>query len=719
MRLALITHGLPPEATGGTEIHVDRLARRLAVGHEVLVLSREGDPARDDGQVRRFEAAGYSVASVSHTHRDLGSYRDAYLRPRLADVALAEIEAFAPDMVWIHHLAGHGLELGLRLAASSVPTALTLHDYWLMCPRGQLWDRKGRNCDGPPGCTSCLGAETRAGLYPLRRFVPAPLRRRASAWVAADEGELDRRWQIARRLLSGMEGISAPSAWVAGVFGRAGVDGITHLPLGVETDRFERRVRTRLGRVGFLGSLIPTKGADLVLDAAEALGELEWVVAGEPAAYHGDDRYAARLMERLRGHGVVQYLGGLNPDAVPAFLDRLDVLVVPSLWAENAPQVVAEARAAGVVVVASAIGGILEMIRDGEDGALFAAGDAPALIQTLKRLRDTPGLMERLSSAIPEPRSLQVEVEQAEVWLASLKPKPKGTSVTAVVLSRESRGDLELCLSSLNRQSHRLQRIVVVDAEPEPLEDLPTVDPPIEVLRCADNPGYAAGNNRGIDRAQERGCDWILIVNPDAYLAADALERLLAAASDRAGVVGPLVLDASDPTQVQSTGLEVSPASGRTRLRSHLTPRASLPDALSDPDAVAGCAMLVRADFLDRAGGLDSEYFLGFEDVELGLRAREWGYRVVFAPEALALHRGSRPSADRLYYGVRNHLRLAKTYWPKSPRRNLSIVALSLAHGLLRSRVSLPAALSALFAGIRDHARGRYGPRMEATRLSP
>ena len=69
-----------------------------------------------------------------------------------------------------------------------------------------------------------------------------------------------------------------------------------------------------------------------------------------------------------------------------AVLHDVDVLVVPSMWIENAPFIIREAFAAGVPVIASNLGGMAEMVKDGVDGLLFPPGDAVSLGGCLRRL---------------------------------------------------------------------------------------------------------------------------------------------------------------------------------------------------------------------------------------------------------------------------------------------------------------------------------------------
>jgi glycosyltransferase involved in cell wall biosynthesis len=99
--------------------------------------------------------------------------------------------------------------------------------------------------------------------------------------------------------------------------------------------------------------------------------------------------------------------GPLAHADVPRALADLDLLVVPSVWEENAPFVIREALSLGVPVVASDLGGMAEMVEHGRNGLLFPPGDARALARALRRLVDEPLLLDRLRAGIGPVRSLE------------------------------------------------------------------------------------------------------------------------------------------------------------------------------------------------------------------------------------------------------------------------------------------------------------------------
>lgn len=227
------------------------------------------------------------------------------------------------------------------------------------------------------------------------------------------------------------------------------------------------------------------------------------------------------------------------------------------------------------------------------------------------------------------------------------------------------------------------------------------------------NLGFAGGANAGLAAALSAGADAVLFVNDDATLARDALGLLEGAlAEPGVGVVAPALLRDRDGERdrLESLGLSFVPWSGRLREVARGAPYATVAaDAPRVVDAVSGCVALVRREVLDATGGFDPGYFFYFEDLDLCLRARRAGWRVVVVPRAVALHEGSAAigpgSPQRLYHAVRGHLRLgASLGGAATPVRQALILGWNVAHALHTRRVS---AVRAVLRGALDHARGR------------
>ncbi len=237
--------------------------------------------------------------------------------------------------------------------------------------------------------------------------------------------------------------------------------------------------------------------------------------------------------------------------------------------------------------------------------------------------------------------------------------------------------------------------------------------------RC--NKGFAAGCNQGIGEAMRLGADRILLLNSDARLDPDALGALERALDDHphVGIVGPAVVERTDPRIVQSLGMRYGVRTGRMRHRDVGRPYdARAIPALREVDGVSGCAMLVRRTVFERVGLFSEDYFFGFEDLDLCLRARASGFVTACVGAAVVPHEGNasigRSSPRRIYYATRNHLLLAARISPPGSSiarwlRAASIVSLNFAFVLTTRQIPSREGLFAFMRGVADYRAGRYG----------
>jgi GT2 family glycosyltransferase len=236
--------------------------------------------------------------------------------------------------------------------------------------------------------------------------------------------------------------------------------------------------------------------------------------------------------------------------------------------------------------------------------------------------------------------------------------------VAAVVVTYDALPWIEPCLESVRG----LETVVV---------DNGSIDGTIALVRERfpearvveqENRGLAAGWNRGI---AETSGSYVLLLNADAWLVADALELLVrfADATPQAAVVAPRLLNPDGTLQRSVRGFPTLwRLSTEYFFLRKLAPRSQLlnsfyaggfrHDAVRDADFVMGACMLVRRAAIDDVGLLDEDFFLFSEETDWCRRFREAGWRVVFYPGADCIHVGGASHGGRLFReNLRGHLR--------------------------------------------------------------
>jgi glycosyltransferase involved in cell wall biosynthesis len=296
------------------------------------------------------------------------------------------------DVAHVHHLTGMSTDSLAVLADAGIATVMTLHDYWLFCPRGQMLHQRQERCEtaSVERCAPCLAA-----TFPF--------------WVNTDNGAAEVGAVHARALqaLALPQALVVPSARAIAPFEALGVarSRFTVVENGVDTERLLQLSPPGVGpgplRVGYLGTVMPSKGLHVLLDANARLapGAIRIRIHGNVVPYHGDASYATNCFARLRPQDDVQYCGPYGLDDLPGILDGIDVLAAPALWHEAFGLTVREALAAGRPVLVSRVGGLQDAVVDGEQGAVLPPGDVAAWAAALQRLAADPALVRRWSRA--------------------------------------------------------------------------------------------------------------------------------------------------------------------------------------------------------------------------------------------------------------------------------------------------------------------------------
>jgi glycosyltransferase involved in cell wall biosynthesis len=171
----------------------------------------------------------------------------------------------------------------------------------------------------------------------------------------------------------------------------------------------KRELPERARCIVYVGSLVPHKGIDVLIEAFEGLSpETELIIAGSSPAAHRV--YAEHLIHAARGLNV-RFIGRVTNEAVHQLLIRADCLVAPSIWSENTPLTVQEAFSAGVPVIASDVPGHAELLAKG-GGLLFETGNARDLHERLQAITEEAGLLLRIGQEIPAVEGIEVHVEK-------------------------------------------------------------------------------------------------------------------------------------------------------------------------------------------------------------------------------------------------------------------------------------------------------------------
>lgn len=435
-RILVFTHGYPPRQTSGAETHIQRKVRWWrARGYVVEVVAADPSPAAEMRfgvlEVDADWVDGVRVYRLRFAAPDASRpLAETFQHPLLALVVEERIRAFQPDLVY--QVSGYlfGVAPVRVAAAAGVPVVLFMTDYWHECQRVTLLRSDGACCVGPRSPADC--AACRVTDRQLARLGGARLTGdlwRVAAWagntrlplVAGALGvtAFQERERAVTEALATVDLAIANSAFLARRLRNLGVPAERMLVVrqGIDADEFARTPPKRARdwdelRVLYLGQLTRHKGVDLLVEAVELLTE-----EGIPIqlSLHGPMTEAgfSDELHHLQ-HPSITVGESLSRDRIAAALAAHDVLVVPSRWYENSPNVILEAFSAGVPVITANHGGMAEMVHHQLDGVMFEPSDVGSLATVLRSVARQPELLDQLRAGVSTPHGIDVEMEAEE-----------------------------------------------------------------------------------------------------------------------------------------------------------------------------------------------------------------------------------------------------------------------------------------------------------------
>ena len=436
MRLLMVSHAFPPHSSGGVEVCTAYVALALQQrGHETHVLHRIAQPERPEYEVGHGQWDSLPVTTINNTFAQIDSFEMTYRNQAIERVFADYLDRLQPDLVHFQHLTCLSTGLVEVCKSRGLPTVLTLHDYWMVCQRGQMLQPDLTLCAAPEDgkCARCMAPY----IYPHLRshgalaVAVAQSRRgvigRAAGLVARLYGRrvAERNQQLAvdqmrhrnrhtHDMMQQVDLLLTPSYFHRSQFVRYGVDP-DHIKVqynGLRQELFEnyQRVTADHVRFCFLGTVIPSKGVHVLVEAFSGIQDERATldIHGWAPPYDGYPNYLQDL--NARANPRVRFHGGYDNAGVSAILAQADVVIIPSIWYESASVIAHEAFLAKVPVIASHLGALAEFVKHEVNGLLFEPRDPADLRVQMERLLADPDLLARLAQ---QPGPVETMEQQA------------------------------------------------------------------------------------------------------------------------------------------------------------------------------------------------------------------------------------------------------------------------------------------------------------------
>jgi GT2 family glycosyltransferase len=223
------------------------------------------------------------------------------------------------------------------------------------------------------------------------------------------------------------------------------------------------------------------------------------------------------------------------------------------------------------------------------------------------------------------------------------------------------------CLQSIRNLTYPNHRVILVDngSSDRSGQGLSKRFPEAKLIQMERNVGFTGGNNAGMRQALADGADYILLLNNDTTVAPDLLNQMVTAAESdmNVAVVSPKIMFFDMPDRIWYAAGSFSWWLGMPSFY-YKRKEQALPDRLEEITFATGCAMLLRAEALNKVGLFDERFFIYGEDADLTTRMLKAGYRAVFTPHAKVWHKDNytvgrqQGVAFKIFLSTRNRLLL-------------------------------------------------------------
>jgi glycosyltransferase involved in cell wall biosynthesis/MoaA/NifB/PqqE/SkfB family radical SAM enzyme len=394
MKVLKVIHGYPPYYSAGSEVYSQNLCHELSKqGHEVMVFTREELTGQSDASIR--DESDEIDSKIKVRRVNMANHKDRYVHKPLEQVFEQTISDFKPDVVHFGHLNHLSINLPQITSRIGLPCIFTVHDFWMMCPRGQFIQMENT----PEGIIwpLCDGQKS-------DKCADKCYRRYYAGGTETDDRDtifwrdwVEKRMHDSVKATECFDTMICPSQQIMNRFAQdfpASKGKLQFLDYGFNISTLSNRKRSsdNIFTFGYIGTHTPAKGIGLLLKAFATLPtNAKLRIWGYS---NGQETEALKRQLASYRNGVserVEWMGGYrNNQIVETVFNHVDCIVVPSIWMENSPLVIHEAQQVRVPVITSSAGGMGEFVKDGVNGLTFTHRDPNSLASSMIKALNNP-----------------------------------------------------------------------------------------------------------------------------------------------------------------------------------------------------------------------------------------------------------------------------------------------------------------------------------------
>ena len=394
MHILKIIHGYPPQYNAGSEVYSQSICIELSKYHKISVFTREENLYAPCFSIRDEKInENLTLYLVNHPQG-----KDGYRHQQMDDVFTSLLKKLQPNIAHIGHLNHLSTGLVDVLNLFKIPIVYTLHDFWLMCPRGQFLTRSIGNPEG--NFQLCTHQNDRKCATDCYKVYFSGIKENEASDIKQWESWVHHRMKEVKRIVSKIDLFIAPSKYLENRFVQdfcITKEKIIYLDYGFPTQYLLPTQKINANEpytFGYIGTHIPAKGVNLLIEAFKRLEQPAILkIFGRE---NGQSTKALQVMASS-SKNKIEFLGEyINQNLVNDVFSKVDCIVVPSIWGENSPLVIHEAQACKIPVITADFGGMKEYVAHKVNGLLFKHREVESLAEQLNFAVSNPEKMKNL-----------------------------------------------------------------------------------------------------------------------------------------------------------------------------------------------------------------------------------------------------------------------------------------------------------------------------------
>jgi len=392
MKILKIIHGYPPLYNAGSEVYSQSICNELSRNNDITIFTREENPYEQDFKIRTEKQNENLTIHFVNKRIDKDNYKNKNIDKIIAKI----IEKNKPDIAHIGHLNHLSTGIINELKKQNIPIVFTLHDFWLMCPRGQFLTRSIGLQNNNQLCSKQEDSKCATSCYKVYFS--------GNSFDEKQDTESWRKW-IHNRMIETKSIIDkvnlfiAPSKHLLNRFVdefSVPKDKITYLDYGFPTEYLtptEKSKEKSNFTFGYIGTHIPAKGINQLIEAFNEIEELATL-----RIYGRVNGQSTKALKQLatKSKNKIEFVGEyINKNLANEVFAKVDCIVVPSIWTENSPLVIHESQSCKVPVITANIGGMKEYVKHKVNGLLFEHRNTKSLIKQMRFAIANPNLLKK------------------------------------------------------------------------------------------------------------------------------------------------------------------------------------------------------------------------------------------------------------------------------------------------------------------------------------